>query len=192
MVSDPSRFVSQPVVILVSELNGFAKAFQARPDDVMADFLDRFYRLAESVLQTHGGRIIKFIGDSVLAVFPVTHAPQAIAAAAALERESGSLLAELGKTASFGANLHMGPAVEAELGDGPSRRRDIVGKAVNQTFMLGKGPGIRISEPVYRKLPSAERTPWEKKKPSAVYVLGVGGEPYAGLHKTESENTTRW
>jgi hypothetical protein len=63
---------------------------------------------------------------------------------------------------------------------------------VNQTFLLGRGAGIRISEPVYRKLPSAERTPWIKNKPPAVYVLEAAGEILGGMGKTAAENAARW
>jgi class 3 adenylate cyclase len=70
-----------------------------------------------------------------------------------------------------GLSVHMGPAVEAELGTGSSRRSDVIGRTVNQTFLMGRGSGIRISEPVYRKLPSGERAPWSKNRPPAVYVV---------------------
>ncbi len=55
---------------------------------------------------------------------------------------------------------------------GRSRRRDIIGHAVNQTFLLGRGAGIRISERLHRQLPVSDRAPWEKSQPTTVYVLG--------------------
>lgn len=54
---------------------------------------------------------------------------------------------------------------------------------VNQTFLLGRGPGIRISEPLYRALPSAVRSPWVKHKPPAVYHLDAPDGIYAGMGK---------
>ncbi len=92
----------------------------------------------------------------------------------------------------FGVNVPMGSAVNAEFGEGPSRRRDVVGRAVNQVFLLGRGRGIRLSEPVYRKLPSGERSPWIKNKPPAVYVLEDGGEVLTGLHTSAARNAARW
>ena len=71
--------------------------------------------------------------------------------------------------------MHLGPVVAGEIGGGTSRWYDIIGRTVNQTFLLGRGRGIRISERVYRRLPSSERSPWEKVKAPAYYVLGGAG-----------------
>jgi class 3 adenylate cyclase len=193
MASSPSgEFSSSTLVIFVADLAGFAIAFRTRPDPEMAHFLDKYYSIAEDVIRGASGRIVKFMGDSVLAVFPHSDAPNAVAAAVALETAVRLVAHETGIPVTLGVNVHMGPAVEAELGRGPSRRSDVVGRAVNQAFLLGRGPGIRISEPVYRKLASGERSPWSKNKPPVVYVLGEGGQPYAGLGKTAAQNAARW
>lgn len=39
------------------------------------------------------------------------------------------------------------------------------------TFTLGSGPGIQVSERVYRKLPREVRGGWQKRKPPVTYVL---------------------
>ena len=169
--ADPQSFSSFPFVFLVADLSGYARAFRERTDEEMAAFLDGYYRLTESVISEGGGKVIKFMGDSVLARFPAEKAPEAVAAAVGLSDQVERFAADKGLPMSVGANLHLGTAVEAEFGQGSRRRLDIVGTAVNQTFLLGRGPGIRISEPVYRKLPSGERTPWEKNRPPAVYTL---------------------
>jgi hypothetical protein len=36
---------------------------------------------------------------------------------------------------------------------------------------MGRGEGIRLSEPVYRKLESGVRSPWRRHKPPALYEL---------------------
>ncbi|MEQ1912009.1 MAG: adenylate/guanylate cyclase domain-containing protein [Vicinamibacterales bacterium] len=190
--SSTEAFASTPVVVLVADLDGFAKLFKTRTDAEMASFLDQYYVVAEDLVDRAGGRIVKFIGDALLAVFPEAEAPAAVSAAAKLRREVEELGQRMGMRVRLGVSVHMGPAVETELGKGPSRRRDVIGRTVNQTFLLGRGAGIRISEPVYRTLPSAERTPWSKNKPPAVYVLDEAGEVLDGLGKSAPENTARW
>ena len=193
MASPPAEaFASSTIVVLVADLDGYAKAFRIRTDVEMARFLDRYYRVAEDIIHEAGGQIVKFIGDSVLAAFPEHGGPQAVSAAVTLRSAVEQLGQQAGIPVRLGVNVHLGPAVDAELGQAPSRRRDIVGRTVNQAFLLGRGPGIRISEPVYRKLPSGERTPWSKNKPPAVYVLGEGGEVLTGLRKSATENAIRW
>jgi class 3 adenylate cyclase len=186
------QFPSFPFVFLVADLSGYARAFRHQTDEQMAGFLDEYYALAESVISDGGGKVIKFMGDSVLARFVPEEAPVAVAAAVALSTQVERLAEQSGLSVSLGANIHLGTAVEAELGQGSSRRLDVIGRAVNQAFLLGKGPGIRISEAVYRKLPSGERTPWEKNRPPAVYVLASGRPPYEGMGKTANENAIRW
>ena len=190
--SASQQFPSFPFVFLVADLSGYARSFRHRTDEEMADFLDQYYGMAESVISDADGKIIKFMGDSVLARFVPERVPEAVAAAVTLSTRVEKLATEAGLTLSLGANLHLGTAVETELGQGSSRRVDVVGRSVNQAFLLGRGPGIRISEAVYRKLPSGERTPWEKNRPPAVYVLASGREPYEGRGKTANENATRW
>ena len=70
---------------------------------------------------------------------------------------------------------------------------DVIGRAVNRCFLLGRGRGIRISEPVYRKLPSGDRSPWDKHRPPTVYALGeLGAHPYARLGQSAEEMARFW
>jgi len=185
-------FASTTLVVFVADLDGYAKSFRTHRDDEMARFLDKYYRVADDVLREAGGRIVKFIGDSVLAAFDSDAAPAAVGAALALREAVETVGRNTGIPVRLGVNLHMGPVVDAELGQGPSRRRDIIGRTVNQAFLLGRGPGVRMSEPVYRKLPSEDRTPWTRNKPPAVYVLGDDPKVLRGMGKSAAENAARW
>ena len=70
-----------------------------------------------------------------------------------------------------GANIHLSVVVEGEFGRGASRSHDIIGPGVIHTFRMGAGPGVRISEPVYRKQPNDQRSKWKKRQPPATYTL---------------------
>jgi class 3 adenylate cyclase len=187
------RFVPAKRVIVVVDLANFSRAFHERGDVAIAAFLDAYYSLCERTIAVLGiGRIIKFLGDGCLALFPAERASAALGAVLGVERGLQELTREQGWPFVLGANIHLAEVVEAELGSGPSRQRDVIGRGVNQTFLLGRGPGIRISEPVYRSLPSGERSPWTKHKPPAVYSLSNPGELYGGGGKDAATNTLRW
>jgi class 3 adenylate cyclase len=190
--SRAEAFASSSLVVLVADLEGYAKAFKTRSDAEMASFLDDYYSVAEDVIPAAGGRVMKFIGDAILAVFPVAEAARAVSAAVTMRREVERLGQEVGMPVRLGVSVHMGPAVETELGKGANRRPDVIGRTVNQTFLMGRGAGIRISEPIYRKLASGERSPWTKNKPPAVYVLEESGDILGGLGKSATENAARW
>ncbi|HVJ21795.1 MAG TPA: adenylate/guanylate cyclase domain-containing protein [Polyangiaceae bacterium] len=188
------RFVPAKRVIVVIDLTNFARAFQERSDAQLAAFLDSYYALCEEKLAAPGvgGRIVKFMGDACLAVFPAELAGAAVSAVVHLQHDLDALTREQALPFAMGANIHMAELVEAELGGGSSRRADVIGRGVNQAFLLGRGAGVRISEPVYRSLASGERSPWTKHKPPAVYSLANPGEVYGGLGKDAATNAQRW
>jgi adenylate cyclase len=158
-------------VVMTLELAGYAKAFQTKDDEEVARFVDDYYQLCESVLVKRGGTILKFMGDGCIVTFPPEATVEAVGAAVELERALDDLAKRHQLALVLGANIHRAVVVEGNFGTGQSRRRDIVGRGVNQTFLLGRGPGIRLSEPAYRQLPNGARAPWNKHKPPAVYHL---------------------
>ena len=195
MASPPTapQFASAPTILLLANLNGYARAFRSHSDAEMAAFIDRFYRIAGEVIEEQGGKVIKFMGDAVLSIFPPAAASETVAAATMMQRAVADLALDIRLEVRLGANIHFGEAVATEFGTGASRRYDVIGGTVNQTFLLGRGGGIRLSERMYRKLPSSERSPWDKRKLPAVYVLEDSGEPWVSSSgKDPAQNAERW
>ena len=181
------QFPPAPMIVLVVDLAGFAREFRSNSDSEMAAFTHEYYRIAGDVIEEQGGKIIKFIGDAVLSIFPPDAASETVSAAIMMQRSVTKLAQDLGFEVGLGANIHFGEAVATEFGTGSNRRFDVIGRTINQTFLLGRGSGIRLSERLYRKLPSGERSPWDKRKLPAVYILEEAGEPYV----TGSEDSTK-
>jgi class 3 adenylate cyclase len=179
-------------IIVLIDLSGYAKAFQTTSDEKMALFLHDFYVVCEEIITARGGDVIKFMGDACLSVFPVDHAMNAVDAVRDVQVRLAAVAKEHQIPLGLGANVHMTSAIEGEFGIGSSKRKDILGRGVNQTFLLGRGPGIRISEPVYRALPSQARSPWNKHKPPAVYHLDTAQGIYEGAGKDPASNALRW
>jgi class 3 adenylate cyclase len=187
------EFAPTKRVITLIDLAGSTKAFQSKGDVEMAALFQQYYTDCETVLTTKGGTVIKFMGDACLATFPPDQAKNAVEAVLELQSKVTVLSEHYQVSIELGANLHLASAVEAEFGAGASRARDILGRGVNQTFLLGRGAGIRISEPVYRALPSTARSPWRKYKPPAVYHLDERAEGiYEGMGKDPATNAERW
>jgi adenylate cyclase len=128
--------------IWFSDLRGFTQASTAiEPTELVAWLNEYFGALAQPVAQ-HGGEILKFIGDAVLAVFPVTPERSRAAACAAALTAAISANAELDALnvrrvarglpeLAHGIGLHVG---EVQYGNiGAERRLDftVIGQAVN-------------------------------------------------------------
>jgi class 3 adenylate cyclase len=158
-------------VMLVADLAGFARAVTPLTTMQLAALVDRFYCIAAEMVEGAGGRIVKFIGDGCLAIFDESDAARAVDCARNLVAPIRAFGREYGLDLDIGANVHSSLVVEGEFGVGASRRFDIIGAGVIHTFRMGAGPGIRISEPVYRKQPNELRSVWTKRQAPATYTL---------------------
>jgi class 3 adenylate cyclase len=190
--SPQNTFQTTKRVIVLIDLAGYARAFHSENDAKMAAFIQDFYVACERVITKRGGVIIKFIGDACLSVFEPDHAKNAVDTVLELQTTVAALSTLFNVQLSMGANLHLTTAIEGEFGIASSKRRDIIGRGVNQTFLLGRGRGIRLSEPVYRALPGSARSPWTKQKPPAVYHLSTPEGVHEGPGKGSAANAQRW
>jgi class 3 adenylate cyclase len=134
----------------------------------IASLVDAFYRATGEVVRGHGGRTVKFVGDGCLAVFEPEQALQALAAVEELRARVHVIGTERNVDLDLGANVHLSTVAEGHLGEPGTY--DVVGMGVVHAFRMGGGPGVRISEPVYRRLPSDRRSAWRKHQPPATYT----------------------
>lgn len=156
------------LVIVLVDLANFSPAVRGMDAVGIADLLARYYAEVDEVVPAAGGRVVKYMGDGCLCVFPVERAADAVEAVIALDARVGALAAELDLPMEMGANLHLSTVAEGEFG--AEGRYDVMGVGIIHTFKMGAGTGIRISEPVYRKLPSHTRRAWTKQQPPATYT----------------------
>jgi adenylate cyclase len=157
------------LAIVLVDLARFTRAVAGLGLSELVGVVDAFYRAAGTAVAAQGGRVVKFVGDGCLAVFEPDDVISALDAVDALRAEVRSIGAARGLDMDLGANVHLATVAEAELGlDGTF---DVIGMGVVHAFRMGSGAGTRISEPVYRRLPSGRRTPWRKHQPPATYVL---------------------
>ncbi|MDH3663102.1 MAG: adenylate/guanylate cyclase domain-containing protein, partial [Alphaproteobacteria bacterium] len=129
--------------IWLCDLRGFTAMAERQPRDRVIQCLnDYFDRMAKPVKQ-HGGEILKFIGDAMLAVFPLD-ADRACerALAAAIEarsamRDWNAARLERGDQAlNFGIALHAGDVMYGNIGTIDRLDFTIIGPAVNMTSRM--------------------------------------------------------
>jgi adenylate cyclase len=133
--------------IWFSDLRGFTQASTSiAPAELVAWLNEYFSALAKPVADS-GGEILKFIGDAILAVFPVTAERSRAAACEAALRAAVSANAELDALnvrraarglpeLAHGIGLHVG---EVQYGNiGADRRLDftVIGRAVNMASRI--------------------------------------------------------
>lgn len=163
-----SDFVEDERLVMLIDVAGALRAMDDMTDTQMASYLDTFYRQCTRHVVGAGGEVIKYIGDACLAIFAPENIERAIGAVSALRSE---FIGDRDRrsSADIGANVHVGNIIIGEFG--PLRRRDIMGRAVSTTFLLGGGAGIRLTERAFRRLPDAARERWRKVKPPTTYTV---------------------
>jgi adenylate cyclase len=131
--------------ILIADLRGFTLLSDRLDRRAMVALLDRWFGVMGEAIEAEGGDILKFMGDGLLAVFPLdgdasgscaralAAAQQTIAGTAKLNEQ---LTTEGQAPLRFGMALHRG---EVEFGNiGAKRRIDftVIGPAVNHASRL--------------------------------------------------------
>jgi adenylate cyclase len=154
------------LVLLAADLAGYARASASLDALVIARFLDGWYGDCAQAIKPRGGRIVKFMGDAVLAVFPEDHALAAVEAASDLRARCAGLAWQV----DVGVNVHTAIVAEGELGPDGDRRYDVLGSGVNDLFLMGAAAGIRITEAIYRQLPAEQHAHWQAGKTIGTYT----------------------
>jgi adenylate cyclase len=133
------------IAILFADIRGFTALAEGRlPYDVVF-VLNRYFSAMGRAIESAGGRVDKFIGDGVMALFGIESGPQAgcrealVAARLMSERLAElnlSLRAELDHPLRIGIGIHCGPVIVGEMGYGNAAAITAIGDAVNTASRL--------------------------------------------------------
>jgi adenylate cyclase len=150
------------VVIWLSDLRGFTERSDRLPGERMIAVLNAFFDAQARAIANHDGEILKFMGDGLLAIFPVEDvlltgyaarnaleaAQEAVAAVRALAQDP--LLAGEPPLDMVVA-LHIGPVVYGNIGASDRLDFTVIGPAVNlasriETIAKQLGHNVVVSE----------------------------------------------
>ena len=132
-------------VLLAADLRDFTALSEATEPSAMIAALDTWFDRVAGSVHAFGGEVLKFIGDGVLAIFPVTGTP-AEACAAALRAivalRAGMTHLDAARRAQglpplpFGAALHLGEILWGNVGAADRLDFTAIGSAVNLVSRL--------------------------------------------------------
>jgi class 3 adenylate cyclase len=127
----------------------------------LAAFIQAYYQMLGEAVVRHGGRVIKYIGDGSMSIFPAADANAgavpgsgaAAAAAAAIlcgfELRDGyariSAAARLGVETELEVGIAYGPVVAGTFGHASLRSYDVFGEAVNEAAMITHHRGVAVT-----------------------------------------------
>ena len=163
-----SRFVPEPVVdevlknvdedlrlggqrelvtVLFSDVRGFTTFSESREPEVVIEILNRYLTSMTDVILAHGGTLVTFMGDGIMAVFgaPIAvddHADRALAAARemagpTLDGFNDWLRAEeLGEGFQIGIGLNSGVVMAGNVGSEQRLEYTVIGDTANTASRL--------------------------------------------------------
>jgi adenylate cyclase len=133
------------IAVLFADIRGFTTISEGKlPYDVVF-LLNRYFRATGQAVEAAGGRLDKFIGDGVMAIFGLNEEPR-VACRQALDaaRRMALALADLNEAMSgdldqplrIGIGLHAGPAIVGEMGYARAAQITAIGDTVNTASRL--------------------------------------------------------
>ena len=149
--------VDTDAAVLFADIRGFTALSEHKLAYDVVHILNRFFAAANFAVHEAGGRVDKYIGDGLMALFVdprgIDHACRsAITAASAIGRELATvnrdLAAELREPLRIAMGLHGGRLVGGRIGAGRAATRTVIGPAVNVASRLeavAKARGVELA-----------------------------------------------
>jgi adenylate cyclase len=136
-------------VIWYCDLRGFTSLSDQLPRDAVIALLNDYFGAVGAEVTKAGGEILKFMGDAMLAIFPVTSEearPETVRRAAHAAAAALTAVAELNRQREadgapvirFGLALHVGEVMFGNIGASARLDFTVIGPAVNQAARLEK------------------------------------------------------
>jgi adenylate cyclase len=194
------RGAGQPIqaVIWYGDLRGFTAMSDTRPTEEVIEALNSYFDCMASAIHRHGGQVLKFIGDGILAIFPLVdaafrHYAARQALQAALEVKTGMIAINEAREARrlpalyYGLGLHIGELVWGNIGAVDRLDFTAIGPSVNLTARLEElSASLRVPIVMSREFASAaeEYLPAESlgehplrglSEPVEVFTVGAKG-----------------
>ena len=173
--------------IWLSDLRGFTALSDRLPAETVVDILNHYFDCQVSAIRSHGGEVLKFMGDGLLAVFPIAEQPgdteevcvQVLEAARESRASVAAMEYPIGETVErfrFGLALHVGKILYGNIGGGNRLDFTCIGPAVNLAARLEKIAG-RLHRTIVASAPFA--------RASAGEWDDLGDFPIAGFARAE-------
>jgi adenylate cyclase len=133
-------------VLLFGDLRGFTELSESVSPEAVVAVLDAWFDRIAGAVHAFGGEVLKFIGDGVLAIFPIGERPPSVACDAALSAvgaaQAGMVHLDKARgrqglpSLQFGLALHLGEMLWGNVGTADRLDFTAIGPAVNLVSRL--------------------------------------------------------
>jgi two-component system sensor histidine kinase ChiS len=191
------------MTVLFADIRNFTAISEELSPGESFDFLNAYLNRIGPIVREHGGFIDKYIGDSVMALFPA-ESDAALDAALAVQREvrafSGTLRAQGKPGIAVGVGLHTGRLMLGTIGERARMETTVISDAVNLASRMESatkifGAGIVMSEETFAHLARPQNylvrslgklTVRGKRQPVSLYEAYGADAPEIAVRKEAS------
>lgn len=142
------------VTVLSADIRNFSAYCEARPPEEAAALLHSFFVLAHRLVESHGGIVQEYVGDSLMAVWPdggSDQAKRALACAKAMQAESADLFdfepPEGLEPMALGIGIETGSALVGSFGPAGRRTYTSLGETITVAVRL-QGMTTELAYPI--------------------------------------------
>ena len=169
--------------IWLCDLRDFTATSEVLPGPELIRLLNEYFELMAGPVEDHGGEILKFIGDAMLAIFPIaddldrdracrTALASAKKALERLDEANAARIARGDMPMELGLALHTGPVMYGNIGAPERLDFTVIGPAVNLTARIAG-----LCRPLGRRLLTSARF----ASPCGSELVSLGFHPLRGL-----------
>jgi adenylate cyclase len=173
--------------IWLVDLRDFTATSEVLPGPDLIQLLNEYFELMSGPVEDHGGEILKFIGDAMLAIFPIaddldrdracrTALASAKQALARLDETNAARIARGDRPMELGLALHTGPVMYGNIGAPERLDFTVIGPAVNLTARIAG-----LCRPLGRRLLTSARF----ASPCGSELVSLGFHPLRGLSQPQ-------
>ncbi len=167
------------------DLRGFTSHAETLPEVEMIGLLNDFFGMVNDAIDRHGGEILKFIGDAVLAIFPLHHGadPGEVCRAAYQAARDARTAVEIYNLTrgeerpalDFGIALHLGEVLYGNIGAPHRLDFTVIGPAVNLVSRI-EGLCSELGEPILVSQAFSDAVPGQFTQAGCYKLKGIAAE----------------
>ena len=161
-------------LVFFTDISGFTRLVRDMELSELAEFMLQFADITRRHVESAGGTVVKYIGDSALGYFNSDKVDEGISALLAMQKEIEEKFIVKGKKTGLRIGVHYGPFAMCTLL--PVKEPDLMGETINIAAMIGSGGQTKhrskliISPEAFRKLSSDSRKQFHKFTEPIVYL----------------------
>jgi adenylate cyclase len=140
-------------VVMFCDIHDFSK-ITIRIGRTYPDFVQRYYSEIGEIIVRSGGKIIKYLGDAILAIFEMGAETEAVNCAKTMREKYAFLMKELNLETESDLEVGMssGKICQGRFGHESLMLWDIFGRIVNEAAAIGHYRGIALTEAVQGRI----------------------------------------